>query len=135
MHKITFIFVDKMIIDTIIILFMVKLMVGGLKMPRHGENIWKRKDGRWEGRYKLPTGTYHNKTRTKYRLVYGRTYTDVKPYCTSTSTCNPACFQAIRLNVSAFQVVDFIEMPSRVIRYSKDVNEWLVITVPVSSPR
>jgi hypothetical protein len=36
-----------MIIDTVIIIFMVKLMVGGLKMPRHGENIWKRKDGRW----------------------------------------------------------------------------------------
>lgn len=97
-------------------------MVGGLKMPRHGENIWKIKDGSWEGRYKLPTGTYNNKAKTKYRSVYGRTYTDVKPYCTSTSTCNPACFQAIRLNVSAFQVVDFIEMPSRVIRYSKDVN-------------
>ena len=112
-----------MIIDTIIILFMVKLMVGGLKMPRHGENIWKRKDGRWEGRYNLPTGTYNNKAKTKYRSVYGRTYSDVKPYCTSTSTCNRACFQAIRLNVSAFQVVDFIEMPSRVIRYSKDVNE------------
>jgi integrase len=57
---------------------MVKLMVGGLKMPRHGENIWKRKDGRWEGRYKLPTGTYNNKAKTKYRSVYGRTYTDVK---------------------------------------------------------
>lgn len=47
-------------------------------MPRHGENIWKRKDGRWEGRYKLPTGTYNNKAKTKYRSVYGRTYTDVK---------------------------------------------------------
>jgi len=39
-------------------------------MPRKGENIYKRKDGRWEGRYKAGTA--------KYRSVYGKTYQDVK---------------------------------------------------------
>lgn len=44
-------------------------------MPKRGDNIRKRKDGRWEGRYKvgvLPSG------QTKYRSVYGKTYSDVK---------------------------------------------------------
>ena len=39
-------------------------------MPRKGENIYKRKDGRWEGRYKVGT--------TKYRSIYGKTYQEVK---------------------------------------------------------
>lgn len=44
-------------------------------MARRGENIYKRKDGRWEGRYKngvRPDGT------AKYSSIYGRSYTEVK---------------------------------------------------------
>lgn len=44
-------------------------------MARRGENIYKRKDGRWEGRYKngiKPNG------KTRYSSVYGRAYSDVK---------------------------------------------------------
>lgn len=44
-------------------------------MPKRGVNIHKRKDGRWEGRYKIgvrPNGT------TKYASVYGTSYTDAK---------------------------------------------------------
>lgn len=44
-------------------------------MPRKGENIRKRKDGRWEGRYKkedVNTGNMH------YVSVYGKTYRQVK---------------------------------------------------------
>lgn len=44
-------------------------------MARRGENIYKRKDGRWEGRYKngiKPDGT------TKYSSVYGKSYTEAK---------------------------------------------------------
>lgn len=44
-------------------------------MSRRGDNIHKRKDGRWEGRYKC--GIKENGT-TKYRSVYGRTYTECK---------------------------------------------------------
>ncbi len=44
-------------------------------MARHGENIRKRKDGRWEGRYKR----YHpEKEVFVYRSVYGRSYDEVK---------------------------------------------------------
>ena len=44
-------------------------------MPRKGENIYKRKDGRWEGRYikaKSPTG------KAVYGYVYAKTYREVK---------------------------------------------------------
>lgn len=44
-------------------------------MSRHGENIYKRRDGRYEGRYVVghtPDG------HTKYGYVYGRQYQDVR---------------------------------------------------------
>lgn len=44
-------------------------------MSRKGENIYKRKDGRWEGRYKkgIVAGG-----KTVYGSCYGRTYHEVK---------------------------------------------------------
>ena len=39
-------------------------------MPKRGENIRRRKDGRWEGRYKNKEG--------KYTSVYGKSYHEVK---------------------------------------------------------
>ncbi len=44
-------------------------------MGRHGENIRKRKDGRWEGRYKVFD---KNKGKNTYRSVYDSTYEKVK---------------------------------------------------------
>lgn len=44
-------------------------------MARRGENIYHRKDGRWEGRYK---SGYTESGKAKYRSVYGRSYTEVK---------------------------------------------------------
>ncbi len=44
-------------------------------MPRKGENIYKRKDGRWEGRYirsRSPSG------KAQYGYVYAKTYREVK---------------------------------------------------------
>ena len=44
-------------------------------MPRTGENIYKRKDGRWEGRYPIgrrPNGRLH------YGYIYGRTLSEVR---------------------------------------------------------
>ena len=43
-------------------------------MSRSGENIYKRKDGRWEGRY---IKSYFGGT-AKYGYIYGKTYKDVK---------------------------------------------------------
>ena len=48
---------------------------GMLQMGRHGENIRKRKDGRWEAR--LPQG--HNSSgQTIYRYFYGKSYLEAK---------------------------------------------------------
>ena len=44
-------------------------------MPRKGENIYKRKDGRWEGRYIC---SYDITNKAKYAYVYGKTYSEVK---------------------------------------------------------
>ena len=43
-------------------------------MPRHGENIHKRNDGRWEGRYI----SQYPSDKPKYISVYGKSYSDVK---------------------------------------------------------
>lgn len=43
-------------------------------MPRKGENIFKRKDGRWEARY---IHHYENGV-AKYRYIYGATYMEAK---------------------------------------------------------
>lgn len=43
-------------------------------MPKRGDNIYKRKDGRWEGRYPKSTS---NGT-TKFGYVYAKTYKEVK---------------------------------------------------------
>ena len=44
-------------------------------MPKKGENIYKRKDGRWEGRYIR----FRNiEGRAEYGYIYGKSYTDVK---------------------------------------------------------
>ena len=43
-------------------------------MPRKGENIYKRKDGRWEGRYIKS----HNGAKALYGYIYGRSYQEVK---------------------------------------------------------
>lgn len=43
-------------------------------MPRKGENIFKRKDGRWEGRY-IKT---HKNDKAVYGYVFGKSYVEVK---------------------------------------------------------
>lgn len=44
-------------------------------MARTGENIYKRKDGRWEGRY---IKMYDANGKPKYGYVYARTYSKAK---------------------------------------------------------
>lgn len=44
-------------------------------MEKRGENIRKRADGRWEGRY---IEEYSSNGKAVYRSVYGRTYAEVK---------------------------------------------------------
>ena len=44
-------------------------------MPRVGKNIYKRKDGRWEGRY---IKGYNELSKSVYGFVYAKTYKEVK---------------------------------------------------------
>lgn len=62
---------------TFVVRFMVKIQEKrkGKIMARHGENIRKRKDGRWEGRYLEYS---EKKGKKQYRSVYGRSYGEVK---------------------------------------------------------
>jgi len=44
-------------------------------MARTGENIYKRKDGRWEARY---IASYDGNGKAKYKYLYAYTYAEVK---------------------------------------------------------
>ena len=44
-------------------------------MSKRGENIYKRKDGRWEARYIF---SYNADGKAKYKYLYARTYAEVK---------------------------------------------------------
>lgn len=67
---------ESFVFADIIGLFAVKFVVQEENiMPRKGENIYKRKDNRWEGRY---ITTYNVEGRAVYKSVYGKTYTEVK---------------------------------------------------------
>lgn len=44
-------------------------------MPRRGENIYKRRDGRWEGRFRYGSDLFG---KAKYRSVYGKSYQEVR---------------------------------------------------------
>lgn len=72
-------------------------------MPRKGENIYKRKDGRWEGRYiksKLPTG------KTVYGYVYAKTYRDVKAKLYRAAiSCPKASNDSITARCDCFSIV------------------------------
>ena len=46
----------------------------GIYMPRRQRNIYKRSDGRWEGRYIKE----HINGKAKYGAVYGHSYSEVK---------------------------------------------------------
>ena len=56
-------------------------------MARRGENIFRRKDGRWEAR----VAEYRENGKRAYRSLYGKTYTEVKTkkaaYCAFRSVC------------------------------------------------
>jgi len=74
-------------------------------MAKKGRNIYKRKDGRWEGRYKKG---YDDKGKIKYGYVYGKTFTGVRD----------------KLRDFPLIEKEKIYQPTE-IRYSHILNEWL----------
>lgn len=59
-------------------------------MARTGENIYKRKDGRWEARYIL---FYDENGKAKYRYLYAKTYTDAKNKLLKEQTTNRCIYK------------------------------------------
>ena len=82
-------------------------------MPKRGENIRRRKDGRWEGRYIC--GYDPDTGKSKYRSVYGKTYKDVKE----------------KMDKAKYKTSQGIAYctPSK-IHFGKCVQEWYVSKTP-----
>lgn len=85
-------------------------------MPRRGENIYKRKDGRWEGR--LLRG-HHPNGKAIYQYVYGKSYSEAKRKLLDLRS---------RSNVGADTV-------NQRVKYKDILNEWLIMSHILSSCR
>ncbi len=110
MIKICSLFCESALYD--IFAVTITVMKGSSFMPRKGENIYKRKDGRWEGRFIKE----HINGKAKYGYVFARSYKEVKE----------------KLNVAkgtiSNNINDYTDSKSIVAPlFSKIVKEWLNI--------
>ena len=80
-------------------------------MSRRGENIYKRKDGRWEGRYIKS----HENRKIHYGYVYGKTYREVKQKIMSSAQ-----------NTVVPVVQDIPELPTET--FGATALEWLTVS-------
>lgn len=87
-------------------------------MARHGENIRKRGDGRWEGRYLAYSEA---KGKQIYRSVYGRTYTEVKEKLTVHRNCLGNLAKAEKLD----KLPENPEISAQIL-FSDAAKEWLI---------
>ena len=74
-------------------------------MARKGENIYKRKDGRWEGRYIIG---YTTEGKAQYKSIYGRSYAEIreKLFDRNVRVDREACLHAVGVN----EVDDFFRI-------------------------
>lgn len=104
--------------------FMVKIFTNGgmIAMARHGENIRKRKDGRWEGRYQI-----YNKEKEKhvYSSVYGRTYDEVREKLTTKKNLikNPPKTEAEKSEEQKDSILESIMLSNVAQDWLSDVKE------------
>lgn len=98
-------------------------------MARKGLNIYKRKDGRWEGRYRK---NCDKKDRIKYGYIYGKTYREVreKLYGITDSEKTNVCLSKDITYAQLLQEwLEYIKLnvkESSHSRYSQTVNTHLV---------
>ena len=71
-------------------------------MPRKGENIYKRKDGRWEGRY---AKSKSSSGKTNYGYVYGKTYREAKAKLIAALTNCDKIDKLISENTTSFDTI------------------------------
>lgn len=77
--------------------------MGLVQMPRRGENIYKRKDGRWEGRY---INEYDISGKAKYKAVYAHSYSEVKR---KLEEAKKSRIKNININLTNITVNDWFE--------------------------
>lgn len=83
-------------------------------MARHGENIRKRIDGRWEGRYKVFD---ENRGKYVYRSIYGRDYGETKEKLFR-ARLSPGCHDTEKKTASEAEGVGTV-------LFSEAAGEWL----------
>lgn len=86
-------------------------------MPRRGENIYKRKDGRWEGRY---IKGYNENGKALYKSVYAHNYADIKSklnqhFCQNAEIKN----NNILLSAYADQWLNSVKLGRKISTYNK----------------
>lgn len=103
-------------------------------MPRRGENIYKRKDGRWEGRYIK----CHINGKAQYGYIYAKSYKEAKERLNQAKNLNMITTTEITKNVKLQNATTFYEIStqwlnmkeatiklSSYIRYSNLLNAYL----------
>ena len=98
-------------------------------MPRKGENIYKRKDGRWEGRYIKGRDSLG---KAKYGYVYARTYKEAKQKLISKAILErDKSTNETRLNNSelSFIAVQWLDIHKGQLKYSSYVKYYNILNV------
>lgn len=72
-------------------------------MARKGENIYKRKDGRYEGRY---IKEYNSNGKTEWGYVYGKTYSEVKEKLNVKKFESKSNKAVVSVNMSLYDWID-----------------------------
>lgn len=91
-------------------------------MARHGENIRKRKDGRWEGRYKAFD---EKKGGTVYRSLYGRAYEEVKEKLFKVRSLPAGPGTDIRITEKKTDGTEGVPYPDGAVLFSRAAEQWL----------
>ena len=84
-------------------------------MSRKGENIYKRKDGRWEGRY---CKTRDESGKIKYGYFYARTYTDTK---SKLELVKKECLSLPEKSTGNFSIHTFADVAGEWLLYKKRI--------------
>lgn len=95
-------------------------------MPRRGENIYKRKDGRWEGRF---VKQYDENNKPKYGSVYAHSYKEVKQKLKAAKMTPAPNSQYTAIKQYAIEWLDNIQFKvkqSTYIKYTNIVNNHII---------
>lgn len=99
-------------------------------MPRRGENIYKRKDGRWEARYLKS----HDNGKAQYISIYAKTYKEIKEKLSLVSeavTNEKEITQSEKFEAVAMEWLSVYKMQlkaSSAVKYLNIINTYLLPT-------